>query len=347
MKAAVLEALNSPLTVSVNVEPGALAFGQVLVKVLVAGICGAQLQEIAGHKGNGKFLPHLMGHEGCGIVDEIGPGVSKVVKGDKVVMHWRKGDGIEADFPTYLFNDKEIKSGKVTTFSEYSIVSENRITKVPKNTPNDLCALLGCSLSTGLGVVFEEAKIKPGESLLVAGVGGLGANVLRAASLAHAYPIIAVDIHDDKKEVALSLGAHGYINAAKENIGESLAAAFGLRGVDVVIETSGSKASIENTLPILGDSGRFILIGQPKPNESIEIKDANHLFKGEGKTIKATQGGQFSPSSQIPRYVALYEAGILSIDKLVTDRISLDEINQGIERMRQGKANRIMIDISV
>ena len=143
MKAAILEEINGPLTIG-EVTLTDLLFGQVLVKILVSGICGSQLQEIAGNKGNAKFVPHLLGHEGCGIVEDIGPGVTKVKKGDKVVMHWRKGDGIESDFPTYMFKGKPMKSGKVTTLSEYSIVSENRITPVPHDTPNELCALLGC-----------------------------------------------------------------------------------------------------------------------------------------------------------------------------------------------------------
>src|ERR1035437_6435377 len=130
MKAAILESIDAPLVVAeVGLTP--LTFGQVLVKVLVSGICGSQLQEIAGNKNNAKFVPHLLGHEGCGIVEDIGVGVTKVKKGDKVVMHWRKGDGIEADFPTYMFKGKTMRSGKVTTFSEFSIVSENRITPVP------------------------------------------------------------------------------------------------------------------------------------------------------------------------------------------------------------------------
>src|SRR6476659_2726056 len=125
MKAAVLEQIDKPLVVAdVGLTPP--QFGQVLVKVLVSGICGAQLLEIGGHKGNAKFVPHLMGHEGCGIVEDVGVGVSRVKKGDKVIMHWRQGQGIESDFPEYIYNGKRIKSGKVTTFNEYSICSENR-----------------------------------------------------------------------------------------------------------------------------------------------------------------------------------------------------------------------------
>jgi S-(hydroxymethyl)glutathione dehydrogenase/alcohol dehydrogenase len=344
MKAAILESIDAPLVVAeVGLTP--LTFGQVLVKVLVSGICGSQLQEIAGNKGNAKFVPHLMGHEGCGIVEEVGVGVTKVKKGDKVVMHWRKSDGIESDFPTYLYKGKEMKSGKVTTFSEYSIASENRLTPVPADTPEELCALLGCGLSTALGTINDEAQVKFGESILIVGAGGLGISLIKAAALASAYPIIAVDIHDNKKETALALGAHGYINIAKEPIGEALQK-FGVSKMDVIIETSGNKQAIEQTLPLLAPSGRYIQVGQPKPGETIELHNALHLFDGEGKMIKATQGGKFMPNKDIPRYIKLSKAGILKTDGIITHRVKLDDINDAISLIKKGQAGRILIEIA-
>ena len=322
MKAAILEEINGPLTIG-EVALTELSFGQVLVKILVSGICGSQLQEIAGNKGNAKFVPHLLGHEGCGIVENIGVGVTKVKKGDKVVMHWRKGDGIESDFPTYIFNGKKMKSGKVTTLSEYSIVSENRITPVPHDTPNELCALLGCGLSTALGTIDEEAEVKFGESVMIIGVGGLGINLIKAAKLASAYPIVAVDIHENKKEICASLGADLFINSKKDKIQDEVYKKFGIKEVDVIIETSGNKQALEETIPILSGSGRYILVGQPKPGESIELLNANHLFNGEGKTIKATQGGKFSPSKQIPRYIRMHKAGVFSTDNIISHKMTV------------------------
>jgi len=343
MKAAVLEQLNSPLVVAeVGLTP--LQFGQVLVKVLVSGICGAQLLEIGGHKGNAKFLPHLMGHEGCGIVEEVGPGVTKVKKGDKVVMHWRPGSGVESDFPEYEFKGKRIKSGKVTTFSEYSICSENRITLVPQDTPEDLAALLGCSLSTALGTINEEAQVKFGESIMIVGAGGLGINLIKAAQLAGAYPIISVDIHDSKKELALSMGAHLFVNTARESLRDALAT-LGLKDVDVIIECSGAKVAIEQSVPLLSGIGRFVMVGQPKPGESIELSNANHMFGGEGKRVLATQGGRFNPSRDIPRYVRMAKAGVLKTDGIITHRVALDDINTAIDLVRAGQASRILVDM--
>lgn len=344
MKAAILEKINGPLTVG-DVTPTDLLFGQVLVKVLVSGICGSQLQEIAGNKNNANFVPHLLGHEGCGIVESVGPGVSKVKKGDKVVMHWRKGDGIESDFPTYMFKGKSMRSGKVTTLSEYSIVSENRITSVPHDTPNELCALLGCGLSTALGTINEEAEVKFGESVMVIGVGGLGINLIKATKLASAYPIIAVDIHENKKEVCASLGADLFINSKKDKIQDEIYKKLGIKEVDVIIETSGNKQALEETIPILSGSGRYILVGQPKPGESVELFNANHLFNGDGKTIKATQGGKFSPSKQIPRYIRMHKAGVLSTGNIISHKMKLEQINEAIDLVRSGQAGRILIEM--
>jgi S-(hydroxymethyl)glutathione dehydrogenase / alcohol dehydrogenase len=344
MKAAILEKINGDLTIG-EVGLTDLSFGQVLVKILVSGICGAQLQEIAGNKNNADFMPHLLGHEGCGIVEEIGVGVTNVKKGDKVVMHWRKGDGIESDFPTYTYKRKIIRSGKITTLSEYSIVSENRLTAVPHDTPNELCALLGCGLSTALGTINEEADVKFGESVLIVGVGGLGINLIKAANLASAYPIIAVDINDSKKDICESLGVHLYINCSNDSISDEIQKKFGVKEVDVIIDTSGNKKSLENTIPLLSGTGRFILVGQPKPGEMVELKNARHLFDGDGKTIKATQGGKFSPSRQISRYIRMHKAGVFSIDDIISHKMKLDDINEVINLVRSGQAGRVLIEM--
>jgi S-(hydroxymethyl)glutathione dehydrogenase/alcohol dehydrogenase len=344
MKAAILEKINEPLTVA-EVEIGEPSFGQVLVKILVSGICGSQLQEIGGYKGNGAYVPHLLGHEGAGIVQKIGPGVTKVKEGDKVVMHWRKGDGIESDFPVYTFKGKPMRSGKVTTFSEYSIVSENRVTPVPQDTPNELCALLGCSLSTALGTVNIEADLKLGESLMVVGVGGLGINLIKAGRLVGAYPIIAVDIYENKRELAQQMGAQLFVDASKGKIGEAIEKNLGMKDVDVIVDTTGNPASLKETIQLLSGTGRFIMVGQPKPGETVELANANHFFGGSGKTFKATQGGRFSPSTEIPRYVRLYQGGVLNIEGIVSHRVKLDQVNEAVDLVRKGQAGRIMIEM--
>src|SRR5882724_10881880 len=338
-KAAILTELNKPLTVA-EIETTELQVGQVLVKILLSGLCGAQLQEIAGLKGNANFLPHLLGHEGCGIVQEVGAGVTKVKIGDKVVVHWIKGAGIEAQFPTYLYNGKKMSSGKATTISEYSVVSENRLTAVSLDTPPQLCALLGCGLTTALGSVNNEANIKFGESILVIGCGGVGLNLIMAAKMASAYPIIAIDTSLEKKEKALSVGATAYYNNLE--LKSDSDAVYGK--CDVIFDTTGNNNVIGQAIHLLSENGRLILIGQTKPNKELVIPNANVLFSGNGKTIKTTQGGKTIPQEDIPRYVRLHKAGIIKIDKIISHTFGLSQINEAFDLLRTGSAGRIMIN---
>jgi S-(hydroxymethyl)glutathione dehydrogenase/alcohol dehydrogenase len=343
MKAAVLEELNRPLVVT-NVGLTPLMYGQVLVRNTVAGICGAQLEEIKGNKGNARFVPHLLGHEACGVVEEVGDGVLKVKRGDKVVLHWRKGEGIESDFPRYEYQGREICSGKVTTFSEYSIVSENRVTPVPFETPNDLAALLGCALSTALGVIKGAARVRYGESVVVIGVGGIGLNLVRYAVQAGAYPVVAVDIAD-KENMSRKVGAHFFINRKITPLSHSLKDVAGISRADVIISTVGDRETIQESVPLMSGTGRYVMVGQPELGGSIELTNASHFFEGEGKIFMATQSGGFNPTLDIPRYLQMAKSGSLTVDSIVTKRITLDSINEGIDEMRAGKAGRVMIDL--
>ena len=343
MKAAVLETLNQPLVIAeVGLTP--LLLGQVLVKNIVTGICGAQLEEIKGNKGNAGFVPHLLGHEACGIVKEVGKGVTRVKKGDKVCLHWKKGEGIDSDFPRYIYNGKEIKSGKVTTFSEYSIVSENRVTPVPDDTPNDLAALLGCALSTALGVIQGAARVRYGESVVVIGAGGIGLNLIRYASKAGAYPVVAVDI-TDKAALCRKVGAHYFINRKEKSLGTALRDLTELTHADVIISTVGDQDTLKESIPLLSGIGRYVMVGQPSPGSSIMLTNASHFFEGEGKILMATQSGGFNPTLDIPRYLNMAKSGSLTLENIITARSPLDDINKGIDEIKAGKAGRIMIDL--
>ena len=335
MKAAILKELNSPLSIE-DVELTELQVGQVQVRVLVSGICGSQLHEINGNKGNGKFLPHLMGHEGCGIVEEIGPGVTTVKVGDKVVMHWRPGSGIESAFPQYIIGDKTFGSGKVNTLTQLAIVSENRLTTVPPETPNDLAALLGCSLTTALGIIDNECDFKFGESVAIIGIGGVGLNLIQGAAMRSLSPIIAIDNNESKRNLAFIAGAERFYNTSEEEFNGK---------VDVVIDTTGNIDVIKKSFGYLANSGRMILVGQPKPGPTLEIDNALTFFNGNGLSIKATQGGKTDPSSDILRYVNLEKAGKLYVDEFITHRFKLNEVNEAFDILRSGTAGRIMIDM--
>jgi len=344
MKAAVLYKLNEPLVIC-DVNLTELKVGQVLVKVLVSGLCGAQIQEIKGYKGNEKFLPHLMGHEGCGIVQDIGAGVQYVKPGDKVVMHWRTGRGIESVFPEYILDGRKLTSGKVVSFTEYAIVSENRVTTVPPQTCPYFAALLGCGMTTALGVINNEANLKFGESITVVGCGGVGLNLLQAAKLGGAYPIIGIDTSEGKKHLAFRAGASHYINVQTESIRDKFSQILRNGLVDIIVDTTGHPPIIEEIIALMSDRGRTILVGQPQPGKSIALNNAAALFLGEGKTLKATQGGRTDPSNDIPRYASLNIAGILIADNIITHKFKLSEINSAVSVLMQGAAGRVMIEL--
>ena len=334
MKAAVLEKLNYPLAIR-EIFPTQLLPGQVYVKVLASGLCGAQLHEIRGHKGNGKFLPHLMGHEGCGIVKEVGPGVTTVKEGDKVVMHWRPGSGIESEFPKYHLGEKIISSGKCTTLSEFSIVSENRLTKVPHDTPTVLAAMLGCSLTSALGIIDNECNLKFGESVAIIGCGGVGLNLIQAAKMKNAYPVYGVDINDKMFDLTHQIGVDIF-TCDLEFIPEK---------VDVILDTTGVPEVISKAFDKLAPSGRLIMVGQPAPGTDLNIFNPLSMFDGQGKSIRASQGGGTKPDEDIPRYIKLANREMLDFNTLHTDTFALDNINDAFDLLKTGNAGRIIIKI--
>ena len=211
-KAAILAQSRAPLIVDEIALPEALGVGHVLVKVLYSTICGAQLNEIAAAKGPDKFLPHLLGHEASARVIEIGPGVTTVKPDDTVVLHWRPSQGIQCQPPAYKWRDKKLNAGWVTTFNEYAVVSENRMTAIPPNYNLRDAPLLGCAVTTAAGVINNDANVKIGESVVVFGVGGVGLNVVQFANLAGANPIIAIDLVDAKLDMARARGATHVLN---------------------------------------------------------------------------------------------------------------------------------------
>lgn len=338
LRAALLTEVGKPLELE-ELEMTQLQYGQVFVRILVSGICGKQLGEISGSHDSTMPLPRPLGHEGCGIVEFIGPGVTKVKTGDKVILHWRKGDGIESDFPGYIrrATGSRITGGKVTTFMDWAIVSENRLTPVPQDTPDELCALLGCSLSTALGTIESEACVKFGESVLIIGCGGLGLNLILAAKLAQAGLIAVEDEVLSKEPIAFQSGALLFNHETAQGL------PYGSHKYDTIIDTSGNEEAISCAMNRLGPSGRFVMVGQPCGD--IRIKNARHLFDGSGCTIKATQGGRFNPSADVPRYIAMHRAGLLKLDGIVSHRVKLEEINEGLDLVRNGQAGRVLVEM--
>jgi S-(hydroxymethyl)glutathione dehydrogenase/alcohol dehydrogenase len=263
-RAAILVELNQPLVIDEIGLPQALEPGQVLVRIHYSGICGSQLGEIDGAKGEDKYLPHLLGHEGSGVVQAVGPAVRFVKPGDRVVLHWRKSQGIEAVPPKYSWRGKPLNAGWVTTFNQHAIVSENRLTRIDESVDMQVAALYGCAVTTGFGVAENNARIRLGESVVVFGAGGVGLNIIQAAALLSAYPIVAVDLHDSRLELAQRLGATHAVNSAKVDAKAALARIVGTQGVDVFVDNTGQPAIIELGYELTRAQGRVVLVGVPR-----------------------------------------------------------------------------------
>ena len=333
--AAVLVELNKPLEIVELDLPAVLEPGQVLVKVHYSGICGSQLGEIDGAKGEDRFLPHLLGHEGSGTVLETGAGVRHVEVGDKVVLHWRKSLGIDSSTPVYNWNGRKVNAGCVTTFNECAVVSENRLTPIPQDSDLEVAALFGCAVTTGFGVVVNNARVKIGESVVVFGSGGVGLNIVQAAALVTAHPIIAVDLFDNRLELAKQMGATHIVNAADT---DAFAAIRDVcpDGVDAFIDNTGVPSIIEGGYQITKPRGRVTLVGVPRKSDDISIYSLPLHF---GKELRGSHGGETLPHEDIPRYRALFDAGRIKLRELVTDRYPLDQVNEAIGAMRSGEVS--------
>lgn len=344
MTAAILTESHKPLVVAEIELPGQLDYGQVLVKIHYSGICGAQINEIGATKGPDKFLPHLLGHEGSATVLEIGPGVKSVKPGDTVVMHWRPSAGIQAEPASYVWKGRKVNSGWVTTFSEYSIVSENRLTVIPSDFDLRMAPLFGCALTTAMGVINNDAHVKVGQSVVVFGVGGVGLNIVQAADMVSAYPIIGIDIIDLKLDMARRFGANHVFNSRKtDDLAGEIRKIVGPVGADVVIETTGNPRVIEQAYNLTHPDGKTILVGVPKKGDNVFIYTLPIHFN---KVLKGSHGGSCVPHVDIPRYIRLVKAGKLKLDGLITHEFKLDDINKAIDLVKSGEAGRVLIAMS-
>ena len=342
MKAAILNESSKPLIVS-NIDlPEKLQFGQVLVKVYYSGICGAQINEIDAVKGPDKFLPHLLGHEGSGIVQDIGPGVTTIKKNDHVVLHWRKSSGIQSPTPIYNWNKKKVNAGWVTTFNEYAVISENRLTAIPKDFDLKIAALFGCAITSGYGAVNNDAKVKIGQSVLIYGMGGMGLSIADACSLVSANPIVGIDLHQNKLELSKQFGVtETIINDNSEQVKNKIHKIFGEKGPEVVFETTGNSKLMENAYDMTPNNGKTVFVGVP--NDKISIYSLPLAFD---KKIEVSHGGDSIPDKEIPRYINLSRDKGIDFSKFITHEFNLDDINEALKLFRSGKAGRIILKIN-
>jgi S-(hydroxymethyl)glutathione dehydrogenase / alcohol dehydrogenase len=331
--AAILVEQRKPLVID-EVELPALKRGQVLLEIHATRVCGSQIGEIDGVKGPDKFLPHLLGHEAGAIVLEVGPEVTCVAPGDRVVCHWRPGAGIDAGGAVYDWNGTKVNAGPITTFQKFAVISENRLTKVPPDTDFELCCLLADTLTTGFGIINNDAKVKAGESVVIFGVGGIGLGVVLGAKLAGANPIIGIDLHDHKLAKASEYGLTHQINASRENASERAKEILGGLA-DVTVDGTGNPKVIETAYDLAKlRGGRCVLFGVMPNDQRVSIHTLPLHF---GRMLTGSEGGQSRPDKDIPEILRALAADKIGWGGFVSHRGSFSSLESDIAKMRSGE----------
>lgn len=354
MRAAVLVSLRKDLELMQLAIPE-LKPGQVLVRLVYSGACHSQVMEAGGHRGEDRFLPHLLGHEATGEVMKVGGGVTKVTPGDFVILGWIRGAGQDAPGAQYqvvegsLPSGTLINSGGVTTFSEYTVVSENRCVRLPKGVPLDVGILFGCALPTGAGIVMNEIKPAKGSALAVIGLGGIGMSALLMAKAMGCKPLVAIDVEPAKLELARSLGADVIVHIPEQlsesdfkHLRECLAAEIGhSRGLDFVVEASGQARCIEFGFSLLkAPGGLCVFASHPKAGDKIKLDPFAMI---QGRRLQGSWGGATQPDRDIPLIAARYLAGELPLERLLSSTYELENINMALQDLRQRKIGCALI----
>ncbi|MDR3517469.1 MAG: zinc-binding dehydrogenase [Azospirillaceae bacterium] len=344
MRAALLRTQGQKLELRSDIGFAAPGRGQVLVRVAFSGVCHSQLMEVRGGRGPDAWLPHLLGHEGSGIVQAIGAGVTKVVPGDRVILGWIKGSGLEAGGAHYQCGDTRINAGGVTTFNEYALVSENRLTPLPDDIPMDIAVLFGCAVPTGAGIVLNELQPPPGSTIGVFGLGGIGMSALMATALCDAARVIAVDRVPEKLALAREFGATDLIDAGDSDVLAAIRALTGGRGLDFAVEASGQVRVIEQAFAAVRPQGGLcVFASHPRQGERIALDPYDLIC---GRQIRGSWGGRCVPDRDIPRFLDLYRQGRLPLEKLITRRYRLDQINEALDDLEAGRVGRPLIEIA-
>ncbi len=340
-RAAVLVEIGKPLEIMELTLP-TLKPGQVLIEMAYAGVCHSQLHEIRGRRGPDAFLPHTLGHEGAGTVLACGEGVSKVSLGDRVVLSWIKGEGVDVPGTTYESAIGTVNSGAISTFMTVTVTCENRVVPILEDKlPMREAALLGCAVPTGAGVVINTADVQAGSSVAVFGVGGIGLSAVLASAMRGATTIIAIDIVDEKLEAASRAGATHTINAATEDAVERIKEITEGSGVDTAVEAAGLPQTMEAAfVSVAYGGGLCVLAGNVAFGETINL-DPFDLIKG--RKIVGSWGGETVPDRDLPRYAEMFLSGKLPFDQLVSHEWTLENINTAFDELEARQVSRALI----
>jgi S-(hydroxymethyl)glutathione dehydrogenase/alcohol dehydrogenase len=357
VKAAVCYEFNKPLLIE-EVKLNAPGKDQVMIRAAATAICHSDIHDIKGEL-PGK-VPFVGGHETAGWVDEIGADVRSVKVGDAVVVSLLKSCGrcfyctsglphlcpevmTPPKTPTLRTSGGEplVPKGNIGGFAEYVLVDESQVVKVPPDLPLDRACLLACGVSTGFGGVVNRAQVRPSSSVVVVGTGGVGINAIQGAAYVGAFPIVAVDVLDDKLQTARAFGATHTVNATRPDAVDAVRQMAWGRGADYVFVTVGSIAAIRQGFAMSGRRGKTVIIGLPPVKDTLTFSPLE-LIASE-RTLTGGFMGSANLQIDIPHLVTLYQRGRLKLDELITGRYPLARINEAIASTEQGGALRNVV----
>lgn len=342
-EAAILVEQAQPLVMA-ELEIPALNPGQVLVEISFSGACGTQVMEWRGDKGPDRWLPHCLGHEGTGVVLDTGASVSKVKKGEKVVLSWIKGAGIDAGGANYMWDNTTVNAGGVTTFQRHAVVSENRLSSLPAELSPEAAILLGCAAPTGMGAVLNVLEAHAGHSVVIFGTGGIGLNAAMAAGFAGAVPVIGVDPNPARRELALKFGCTHVIDPVACDVTE-VVREICPGGADFVVEATGLSGVMRAATDVLrSQGGRMVVIGNAKIGDDLVL---NPGVFNQGKSILGTWGGDAIPERDYPRFAKLLATKRYPIADLLSKPYRLSEATHALDDLANGRVGRPLIDMSL
>lgn len=359
VKAAVMRAVGEPLTIEdvELAEPGPF---EVLIDVAAAGLCHSDLRFLEGSYP--LSVPAVLGHESAGIVSQIGPGVTAVSPGDRVITslsvfcgscHYclvgqsymcdnqRATRRAASETPRISTNGEPVHQFlDLSSFAERMLVHENAVVKVTEEIPLDRAALLGCGVAAGLGAVFNTAGVRPGEDVAVIGCGGVGLSAIQGARIAGANTILAVDRVEEKLNLARSLGATHVVDSSTDDAVTRALDLTGGRGMKHAFEAIGLPTTVEMAFAMLQRGGAATVIGLIPTGQKVSLP-GDMLFHERKLQGSAMGSNQFKVDT--PLYVDMYLDGRLNLDDLISGRIELDEVNEGFEAMETGRVARNLI----
>lgn len=357
VKAAVTYEFGKPLVIE-EIEMAAPQEGEVRVKLAATAVCHSDVHDIKGELPGA--LPFIGGHESAGYVEEIGTGVIEFKVGDPVVMTTLASCGKcyyclsgmphlcmvrFAPSKNVRLRTKDGKpidqKGKVSGFAEYALVSASQLMKVPDGMSLESACLISCGVITGFGAVVNRAKVPALSSVVVMGLGGVGINAIQGAAISGAYPIIGVDVLEEKMDNAMKFGATHKVNAKREDAVKAIYEMTDGRGADYVFITVGSVAAMKQGMDMAGSRGNTVIIGLPPIQDQLSFSPMGII--ASEKQLTGAYMGSTNLKTDIPKLIALYRAGKLKLDELITARYPLEKINDAIESTANGQALRNVI----